>query len=1047
MKKKRLFRTLTATVLCLSMLCMNASAMQAMQIFVKTLTGKTITLEVEPGDSISTVKTKIQEKEGIPPDQQRLTYQGKLLENDNETLADHNVQKDSTLHLTLRRSPGTAENPMKVLNKDELEAALMIDDNYIQLANDIGLTSYLAVTKNVTLDLNGFVLDAQRKCQYVIRVYNGGNLTIVDSDPNKPHYFTVDENGLWTWNGTDAATENKVLGGIITGNQWKANSPDGGSGGGLVIEGNSSAELLSGSIVGCTSDKGGGVYVVLGASFVLGDGESPARIIGCTAMHDGNSTDLYGGGVYVYTNHSASSTFTMNPGAEIRSCTVVSYSYYESGGGGVYVTEQGVFTMNGGTISDCHVKKSSIGRGGDGGGVCLTGDATMNANGGEIKGCTADQGGAAYNDGDTIQADANAKGTTFSGAVYNYGTISGGVFPGDVTNQKTATISGGTFTGAVTNEASFGYDSRGDTYLCQGKITGGTFQGTVTNNGAVIENGTFTGDLVNKTALDQNGNTLEDNDGKRALGLISGGTFEGPVTNDPSCTISGGSFTGDVTNREVATISGGTFNDTVTSEGYIENGTFNGDVILNNGGVAGGIFNGNGTVNNKASYVADGTFNGDVINDFMLAGGTYKGKVTNNGTIGINGTFYGPVINSKDINGGTFLDTVTNNGKINGGTFLDTVSNNGKINGGTFSGAITGTGTIVEDAVVKLTVSFHPNGGSGSMDQVTVDYGTTYLFPENGFTAPEGKRFVRWAIDSPDGDTTAVPGGGLTILRGTTAYAVWEDIPASTGGGGGGGRTSYAVSTGKTGNGTLSLSDTTARRGDTVTITVKPDKGYTLETLTVTDSRGSALTLTDKGSGKFAFTMPSGSVTVNATFMEDNSILNFFVDVPASAYYYDAVKWAAEQGITGGTDENHFSPDASCTRAQIVTFLWRAAGSPVVNYILPFEDVAESSYYAEAVRWAASQGIVSGISPTRFGPDLPCTRAQAMTFLYGAMGSPAVTGGSGFLDVDSGAYYAGPVAWAVKNHITSGTGNGLFGTENICTRAQIVTFLFGLYKK
>ena len=1012
MKKKRLFRTLTATVLCLSMLCMNASAMQ---IFVKTLTGKHITLEVEPGDYISTVKTKIQEKEGIPPDQQQLTYQGKLLENDNETLADHNVQKDSTLHLTLRLSPGTAENSTDVSDEAALKAAVQIDNNYIQLSNNIDLTSYLAVTKNVTLDLNGFVLDAQRKCQYVIRVYDGGNLTIVDSDPNKPHYFTVDENsGLWTWD-PNATSGNEVLGGIITGNQWKANSPDGGSGGGLLIERNSSAELLSGSIVGCTSDKGGGVHVTIGASFALGGGRSPACIIGCTAMRDGTADQLYGGGVYVYTNHSASSTFTMNPGAEIRSCTVVSYGHNNGFGGGVCVTDEAVFTMNGGTITDCHAKESSIGRDGIGGGVYLTNSATMHANGGQITGCTADQGGAAYNDGGTIQADTNAKGTTFSGAVCNnYGTISGGVFTGDVTNQKTATISGGTFTGAVTNEASFGYDSRGDTYLCQGKITGGTFEEAVTNNGAVIESGTFTGTVINKKALDQNGNTLEGDDKKPALGLISGGTFEGPVTNDPSCTISGG-----------------TFNDTVTSEGSIENGTFNGDVILNNGGVAGGIFNGNGTVNNKASYVADGTFNGDVINDFMLAGGTYKGKVTNNGTIGINGTFYGPVINSKDINGGTFLDTV---------------SNNGKINGGTFSGAITGTGTIVEDAVVKLTVSFHPNGGSGSMDPVTVDYGATYLFPENGFTAPEGKRFVRWAIDSPDGNTTSLPGGGLTIFQGTTAYAVWEDIPASTGGGGGGGRTSYSVSTGKTGNGTLSLSDTTARRGDTVTITVKPDKGYTLETLTVTDSRGSALTLTDKGGGKFAFTMPSGSVTVNATFMEDNSILNFFVDVPASAYYYDAVKWAAELGITGGTDENHFSPDASCTRAQIVTFLWRAAGSPVVNYILPFEDMAESSYYAEAVRWAASLGIVSGISPTRFGPDLPCTRAQAMTFLYGAMGSPAVTGGSGFLDVDSGAYYAGPVAWAVKNHITSGTGNGLFGTEDPCTRAQIVTFLFGLYK-
>ena len=930
MKKKRLFRTLTATVLCLSMLCMNASAMQ---IFVKTLTGKHITLEVEPGDYISTVKTQIQKKEGIPPDQQQLTYQGKLLENDNETLADHNVQKDSTLHLTLRLSPGTAENSTDVSDEAALKAAVQIDNNYIRLAGNIDLTVPLEVKKNVTLDLNGCVLNAGGRCP-VIQLCDEAKLIVVDSNPTKPHYFTVDKNGLWKWNDTDAATENKVLGGIITGGNSKA-SIYFSSGGGLVLDKNTSAELRSGSIVGCTSDKGGGVIVTKGASFVLGDGSSPARIIGCTVSND---STLMGGGVYVTANTQGDASFTMNPGAEIRSCTVVSDSYSSwNCGGGVFI-QDGIFTMNGGTITDCHIaERDATTR--CGGGVYLTNSATMHANGGQITGCTADQGGAAYNDGGTIQADTNAKGTTFSGAVCNnYGTISGGVFTGDVTNQKTATISGGTFTGAVTNEASFGYDSRGDTYLCQGKITGGTFEGAVTNNGAVIENGTFTGTVINKKALGQNGNTLEGNDKKPALGLISGGTFEGPVTNDPSCTISGG-----------------TFKSTVTSEGYIENGTF-----------------------------------------------------------------------------------------------LDTVSNNGKINGGTFSGAITGTGNIAADAVVKLTVSFHPNGGSGTMDPVTVDYGATYLFPENGFTAPEGKRFAHWAIDSLDGDTTAVPGGGLTILRGTTAYAVWEDIPASTGGGGGGGRTSYSVSTGKTGktgNGTLSLSDTTARRGDTVTITVKPDKGYTLETLTVTDSRGSALTLTDKGGGKFAFTMPSGSVTVNATFMEDNSILNFFVDVPASAYYYDAVKWAAEQGITGGTDENHFSPDASCTRAQIVTFLWQAAGSPVVNYILPSEDVAESSYYAEAVRWAASQGIVSGISPTRFGPDLPCTRAQAMTFLYGAMGSPAVTGGSGFLDVDSGAYYAGPVAWAVENHITSGTGNGLFGTENTCTRAQIVTFLFGLYKK
>ena len=173
--------------------------------------------------------------------------------------------------------------------------------------------------------------------------------------------------------------------------------------------------------------------------------------------------------------------------------------------------------------------------------------------------------------------------------------------------------------------------------------------------------------------------------------------------------------------------------------------------------------------------------------------------------------------------------------------------------------------------------------------------------------------------------------------------------------------------------------------------------------------------------------MPAGCVEVKAAFTEEVKI-SPFRDVSTDAYYYEAVKWAQKKGITGGIGNDLFGPYQPCTRAQIVTFLWRAAGSPVVNYILPFEDVAESSYYAEAGRWAASQGIVSGISPTRFGPALPCTRAQAMTFLYGAMGSPAVTGSAGFQDVSGSDYFAAAVAWAKANDITDGVGYGLFGS-------------------
>lgn len=249
----------------------------------------------------------------------------------------------------------------------------------------------------------------------------------------------------------------------------------------------------------------------------------------------------------------------------------------------------------------------------------------------------------------------------------------------------------------------------------------------------------------------------------------------------------------------------------------------------------------------------------------------------------------------------------------------------------------------------------------------------------------------------------------------------------------------------------MAVSPKTASKGSTVTISVTPDSGYVLETISVTDKNGNDLKLTDKGNGKYTFTMPGGKVEVKVTFMEDNSVLNFFYDVPNDAYYYEAVKWAAEKGVTSGIGNNLFAPNQPCTRAQIVTFLWRAAGSPVVNYLMPFTDVDEGAYYAEAVRWAASSGIITGLTETTFGTNGVCTRAQAaaMIYRYAQAQGKGFTGAwmfhLPFTDVPEWAYES--VAWCYMNGVTTGVSETAFAPDNDCTRAQIVTFLWRAFSK
>ena len=273
----------------------------------------------------------------------------------------------------------------------------------------------------------------------------------------------------------------------------------------------------------------------------------------------------------------------------------------------------------------------------------------------------------------------------------------------------------------------------------------------------------------------------------------------------------------------------------------------------------------------------------------------------------------------------------------------------------------------------------------------------------------------------------------------------WTKYVAPSGGGGGGGggiAPTETVIIKDSVNGKVTADNASAKEGDTVTLTVTPGKGYTLETLTVTDGSGKEVKLTAKD-GKYTFTMPASNVTIKATFMEDNSMLNFFVDVPADAYYYDAVLWAAKNGITGGTDAVHFSPNATCTRAQAVTFLWRAAGSPAPkSEVNPFTDVKADAYYYDAVLWAVEQGITSGTSAATFSPDATCTRGQIVTFLWRSQKSPASDSVNPFTDVAADAYYANAVLWAAENGITGGTTATTFSPNNDCTRAQIVTFLY-----
>ena len=391
--------------------------------------------------------------------------------------------------------------------------------------------------------------------------------------------------------------------------------------------------------------------------------------------------------------------------------------------------------------------------------------------------------------------------------------------------------------------------------------------------------------------------------------------------------------------------------------------------------------------------------------------------------------------------------TVTGNSQTNAGDHTVTVALRDKAT----TAWADGTNT---DKTYTFTIKQATPTGEPAYTKITTsgktlaDAGLTVT----GSTLNPNAGTLEWVDDAGNvlSDTTTVAANTTYKWRFTPADANYKALTgsielyhksSSSGGGGGSSHTSrYTITVDSVKHGTITVSPKSAYKGDTVTITVKPDKGYELDTLKVLDKDGDKVKITEK-KGKYTFTMPASKVTVKGKFVEE-APEQIFADVPVDAYCYEAVKWAASEGITGGIGNNLFAPGLPCTRGQIVTFLWRAAGSPAPKSMSSFADVPADAYYAKAVAWAVENGITGGTGDGKFSPDATCTRAQAVTFLYRASGSPAVSGSAAFSDVAADAYYASAVKWAEKNGITGGIGGGLFGSGNNCTRGQIVTFLY-----
>ena len=820
-----------------------------------------------------------------------------------------------------------------------------------------------------------------------ICVNSGGNLTITDSNPAVPHNFEPNADGLWV---LDENGRETVYGGVITGGtgyQYQKLQPNG-------------------SIY--TEEAGGGVCVKSGGKLTMEGG----NIVGCSAMSG------KGGGVYVESN------FSMT-GGSIIGCAA-------DRGGGVYMSDDdAVFNMSGSAAIRCCKAASKDSSYASGGGVYALGAFTMSGN-------------AAICDCECITDSRRAAG--------------GGVYL--AYNNKPTT-----------------FIMCGDAEIDRCKVT--SPQNGMSHGGGVFVSGKASLTLKDQAAI-KNCSAKKTSDGV---------THGGGIFAEGSLTIEGSAKIGE---NCTASIGSGIYMEVgfyfLASQNLCANGgVIAGEVALNNSSNYGatlmiassdeGVTEFKGSVLNNNGIIKKGKFTGKVTNNGTISGGEFSGTVNNNGIIenpddSTGPNFTGTVINGED---GTIAEGVS----ITALKFVVTFDNEGTRTTAIIDNGdkLTAPTTQTKDGCTLdgwyYTVNNVEKKWNFDTDKVCYTmtlkakwvpktYQVTYYagqYANETFNQTDMKTHgvalvLKGAIFTRSGYTQTgwttgqvdyALGGMYTNNVEVVLHPVWTAIPTTSG------DRSYPVIVRRAENGKIAVSPKNASAGSTVTITVKPDSGYVLETISVTDKNDNDLKLTDKGNGKYTFTMPASKVEIKATFMEDNSVLNFFYDVPNDAYYFEAVKWAAENGITGGVGNSLFAPNQPCTRAQIVTFLWRAAGSPVVNYLMPFTEVDEGAYYAEAVRWAASTGIVTGLTETTFGTDSVCTRAQAAAMIYRC----AQAQGKGFTgawmfhlpftDVPEWAYES--VAWCYMNGVTTGVNETAFAPNNDCTRAQIVTFLWRAFSK